>query len=188
MNFKKIICSAIAFAALSATSAQAVETVKVWVVGPHQEQWEHIRKVLKPEGVNIELVRFSDYILPNRSLNDGETDLNSFQTIIFLENANKELGLKLVPIGDTVFCPLGLFWQKHKSPSEFQKGDRIAIPNDPTQGGRALKLLEAAGLIKVNPDKGFLPAVRDITENRLDLQIYEVDAANTAGLLPDVAG
>ena len=64
MNFKKIICSAIAFAALSATSAQAVETVKVGVVGPYQEQWEHIRKVLKPEGVNIELVRFSDYILP----------------------------------------------------------------------------------------------------------------------------
>ena len=183
--FKSIL---LATALVAGSAAQAGETVKVGVVGPHQEQWEHIRDVLAPKGIDIEIVRFADYVLPNRSLNDGETDLNSFQTIIFLKNANKEFGFKLVPIGDTVICPLGLFSKRYKSPSEFKRGDRVAIPNDPTQGGRALKLLEAAGLIKVNPDKGFLPAVRDITENPLDLDIYEVDAANTAGLLPDVAG
>jgi D-methionine transport system substrate-binding protein len=82
---------------------------------------------------------------------------------------------------------LGLYSRRIKSVSEFKTGDRIAIPNDPTNGGRSLKVLESAGLIGVNPDVGYLPSLRDITDNPLNLQFIEVEAAMTASLLPDVA-
>ena len=106
--------------------------------------------------------------------------------------AEENIDLELVKfdlsiIGETIIAPLGLYSNKIKDVSEIKDGDIIAIPNDATNGGRALKLLESAGLIKVDPEAGYTPTKKDITENPLNLDIKEVEAANTASLLPDVA-
>ena len=142
---------------------------------------------LAEENIDLELVKFADYPLPNRALNDGEIDLNSFQHIAYFEDDCKNNGYDLSIIGETIIAPLGLYSNKIKDVSEIKDGYIIAIPNDATNGGRALKLLESAGLIKVDPEAGYTPTKKDITENPLNLDIKEVEAANTASLLPDVA-
>jgi D-methionine transport system substrate-binding protein len=169
------------------TGAEKTAVVKVGIVGEHNEQWEYIVTMLAKEGITIQLVKFGDYIMPNQALADGEIDLNAFQHYAFLNNQIRDKGYKLSPIGDTIIAPLGLYSAKIKSLAELKSGDKIAIPNDPTNGGRSLKVLETAGLIKVDPKAGYVPEVSDITENRLNIQFIQVEAAQTAGLLPDVA-
>lgn len=162
--------------------------VKVGVVGENNEPWKVAAKKLEAENIKLEIVKFADYTLPNVALDSGEIDLNAFQHVAFLENQKKERGFKLTRLADTIIAPLSLFSKKYKSVDEIQDGDTIAIPNDPTNGGRALKVLELAGLITLDPSKGYVPEVRDIKENKKNLKLYEVDAANTPSLLPDVAG
>ncbi len=168
-------------------SENKLTEVKIGLVGEHDVEWKLIAKNLEKENIKLTLVKFSDYSIPNRALNDGEVDLNSFQTRTYLNTDSKANGYKLTSIGDTIICPLGAYSQKIKNLSELKDGDLIAIPNDPSNGGRALKLLESAGLIKLDPSKGYLPGVRDIVENHKHLKLYEVDAGNTPSLLPDVA-
>ena len=174
----------------SGSSDNATDTtayVKIGVVGENNEQWEYIAEKLKEEGIDIELVKFADYSLPNQALADGEIELNAFQHYAFLENQSKESGFDLTAIGETIIAPLGLYSKKVTDVAQIKENDKIAIPSDATNGGRALKLLEAAGLLTVNPAAGYLPTVADITSNPLNLEIYEVEAANTPSLLPDVA-
>lgn len=161
--------------------------VKIGVVGENNEQWDYISTQLKEENIEIELVKFADYSLPNQALADGEIDLNAFQHYAFLENQIKETGFELTAIGESIIAPLGLYSKKVTDVSQIKENDKIAIPSDATNGGRALKLLEAAGLLSVDPAAGYLPTVGDITSNPLNLEIYEVEAANTPSLLPDVA-
>ena len=175
------------FATGSRDRGTNAQVIKVGVVGEHNEQWEHLVTMLAKEGIAIELVKFGDYVMPNQALADGDIDLNAFQHYAFLENQVRDRGYRLSAIGDTIIAPLGLYSTRIRSISELRNGDRIAIPNDATNGGRSLKILETAGLIKVDPSKGFLPEVADITENRLNIQFIEVEASQTAGLLPDVA-
>ena len=163
------------------------QVVKVGVVGENNEQWKPIIDKFAKEGIAIQIVVFGDYTMPNQALADGDIDLNSFQHYAFLNNQIRDKGYKLTPIADTFIAPLGLYSRKVKSLSELRNGDRIAIPSDATNGGRSLKVLESAGLIKVDPAKGYVPEVADIVENRLNLQFVQVEAAQTAGLLPDVA-
>jgi D-methionine transport system substrate-binding protein len=188
MNIGKI-SSIIAAALIAAVplAASADTTVKVGTVSEHNEAWDLVAKKLAPQGIKLEVVKFNEGFLPNRALQDGDLDLNAFQTAIFLENSNKEFGYKLVSIADTIISPLGLYSNKIKDVKELKEGDKIAVPSDATQLGRGLKLLEAAGLIKVDPKKGFLPMPRDITDNPLKLEIVQVDAPNTPKVLPDVA-
>lgn len=167
-------------------SQPAPVVVKVGVVGENNEQWEVIKEKLAKENITLELVKFSDYVLPNQALAEGEIDLNAFQHYAYLNNEIKTKQYKITAIGNTIIAPLGLYSQKVKSVSEIKAGDKIAIPNDVVNGGRALKVLEAAGLIKVNPDTGYSPTVNDITENPLKLEFVEVEAAQTPKLLPDV--
>ena len=175
-------------AAADTTAASGEKTViKLGVVGDNNEQWQPVIEKLAEENIDLELVKFADYPLPNRALNDGEIDLNSFQHIAYFEDDCKNNGYDLSIIGETIIAPLGLYSNKIKDVSEIKDGDIIAIPNDATNGGRALKLLESAGLIKVDPEAGYTPTKKDITENPLNLDIKEVEAANTASLLPDVA-
>ncbi|MEA4919926.1 MAG: MetQ/NlpA family ABC transporter substrate-binding protein [Clostridiaceae bacterium] len=161
--------------------------VKLGVVGEANEAWQPVIEKLAKEDITLEIVSFSDYTLPNQALDDGDIDLNSFQHYAFLNNDIEKNGYKLTAIGETVIAPLGLYSQKIKDISEIKNGDSIAIPSDTTNGGRALKLLESAGLIKVDPAAGYTPFVTDITENPLKLEFVEVEASLTPGLLPDVA-
>ena len=175
------------FAAPGSDKAAANKVIKVGVVGENNEMWKPVIASLAKEGITVQIVVFGDYTIPNQALADGDIDLNSFQHYAFLNNQIKNKGYKLTPIGDTFIAPLGLYSKKIKSINELKNGDMIAIPSDATNGGRSLKVLEAAGLIKVNPAKGFVPEVADITENRLNIKFMQVEAAQTAGLLPDVA-
>ena len=195
-NFLKISVLAIlfgllvlapAFSAGNRARARDPNVVKVGVVGEHNQQWEYLANMLAKEGITVQLIKFGDYIMPNQALADGDIDLNAFQHYAFLNNQIRERGFRITPIGDTIIAPLGLYSRRISSVSEFRNGDRIAIPNDPTNGGRALKLLETAGLIKVDPSVGYVPEVADITENRLGLQFVQLEAAQTARILPDVA-
>jgi D-methionine transport system substrate-binding protein len=176
-----------AFAGGGRDRARDPNVVRVGIVGEHNQQWEHLVTMLAREGITIQLIRFGDYIMPNQALADGDIDLNAFQHYAFLNNQIRERGFRLSPIGDTIIAPLGLYSRRYNSISEFRQGDRIAIPSDPTNGGRSLKLLETAGLIRVDPGVGYMPVVADITENRLGLQFFHIEAANTARMLPDVA-
>ncbi|MET1240486.1 MetQ/NlpA family ABC transporter substrate-binding protein, partial [Enterococcus faecalis] len=162
------------------------ETVKLGVVGTKNDEWESVKDRLKKKNIDLQLVEFTDYTQPNAALAEKEIDLNAFQHQIFLDNYNKEHGTKLVSIGNTVNAPLGIYANKLKDITKIKDGGEIAIPNDPTNGGRALILLQTAGLIKVDPAKQQLPTVSDITENKRQLKITELDATQTARALQDV--
>lgn len=161
--------------------------IKLGVVGENNEQWDPVIEKLAEDNIKLELIKFADYSLPNRALNDGEIDLNAFQHYAYLNKDVESNGYKIEAIGETLVAPLGVFSNKIKDLSELKDGDTIAIPNDATNGGRALKVLEAAGVIKVDPEAGYTPTLNDITENPKNIKFEEVEAANTASLLPDVA-
>lgn len=183
--------------AAQTTQAQAEETqaqdsaeptvIKLGVVGENNEQWEPVIESLAKENITLELVKFADYSLPNQALADGEIDLNAFQHYAYLNNEIQDKGLDLTVIGETIIAPLGLYSDKIQDVSELKDGDKIAIPSDATNGGRSLKVLETAGVIKVDPAAGYTPTLADITENPLNIEFIEVEAANTPSLLPDVA-
>lgn len=188
------ILAAVALAGLvlagcSSGSAKSdkTEKVKLGVVGANNEVWESVKDRLKDEDIDLEIIEFSDYTQPNAALAEKEIDLNSFQHQIFLDNYNTEHKTELVSIGNTVSAPLGIYSEKIKDVKELEDGAEIAIPNDTTNGGRALLLLQSAGLIEVDPAKQQTPTVNDITENKLNLKITELDAAQTARALQDVA-
>lgn len=175
--------------AASADASGDPTIVKVGVVGAYNFQWDKVNELLAPENIQVELVNFSDYAAPNRALNDGEIDLNSFQHKAFLANDIKQKGYDLTAIGDTVIAPLAIYNNKDKisSVADIKDGDKIAIPSDLTNGGRALKLLEAAGLIECDPSKGAIPTKLDITKYNVKIEILEAESGTLANLLPDCA-
>lgn len=167
--------------------ADKVEKVKIGVVSESAiEIWKDVAKRLKDQNIDLEVVEFTDYNQPNIALENGDIDLNAFQHVAFLEDFNKNNDADLTPIGFTFVSPLGIYSEKIKDIKELKDGDSIAIPNDVTNGGRALLLLQALDLIKLDT-KAASPTVNDITENTKNIQIKELDAAQTARSLQDVA-
>lgn len=166
----------------------AGEKVILGVVGDAGAQtWEYVaEKALDQEGIEIEVVLLTDYNQPNIALANGSLDLNSFQHVAFLENWNEANDEDLVHIGFTLVTPMGLYSDKLESVEEIPDGAQIAIPNDPTNGGRALLALQIAGLIEVDEAAGVLPEVSDITSNPKNIEIIPLDAAQIARILPDV--
>lgn len=159
-------------------------TVKVGITGDNDPALKKVAQIVKKEGINLKVVEFSDYSQPNTALAQGEIDMNDFQTFTFQSDWNKKHKTNIVSIGTTVIAPMSLFSKKITSLNQLKKGDKIAIPNDVTNEGRALQLLESAGLIKLNGAK--IPNLRDITENKKGLKISSLDAGQTAKSLDDV--
>ena len=171
------------------STADANEPVKVTlgVVGEVNEPWDYVIEELKEkENIEVELVKFTDYTTPNNALAEGEIDLSSFQTEIFMDNYNRDHGTELTTIGYTVMAPLGLYSEKITSINELKDGDTIAIPNDVSNEGRALILLQTAGLIKLDTTAGLVPTTEDVVENRLNLQFQTLESNQTARALQDV--
>ena len=169
------------------TTEDGKTIVKVGVVGEYNAQWDTVNELLADDGIEVELVKFTDYAAPNRALNDGEIDLNAFQHKAFLANDVQQNGNEIEAIGDTIIAPLSIYNNKDKisSVEEIKDGDIIAIPSDLTNGGRALKLLEKAGLIECDPAKGYVPTQADITKYNVQIEILEAESATLANLLPD---
>ena len=188
MKFRFALLAAAAIAVSSAAFADPT-VVKVGVVGAYNAQWDTVNEILKKDNIEVKLVKYSDYATPNRALNDGDIDLNAFQHKAFLKNDIARNGYKIEAIGDTLITPLCVFNNKDriKSMSDIKDGDVIAIPSDLTNGGRALKVLESAGLIKVDPAKGYTPTKADITEYVKKIKIREAESGIHARILPDVS-
>lgn len=161
--------------------------VKVGVCGSTNDQWDTVNELLAKDNIKCEIVEFSAYNLPNEALNNGELDMNAFQHIKYFNGEVEAQGYELAILGNTIIAPLSIYSQNIKSLSDLKEGDKIAVPNDPTNEGRCFKILESAGLLTVDPNAGYSPELKDITSNPLNLQFVEVEAAMTASSLPDVA-
>lgn len=173
--------------ATSDAAANEPIQVKVAVVGEINEPWDYVVEQLKEkENIKVELVKYTDYATPNKSLADGDVDLNAFQTEIFMDSFNEDTGSDLTTLGYTVIAPLGIYSLTYTDVADIPDGATVGIPNDPTNNGRALRLLQTAGLITVDPDTGLTPQVDDITDNPKNLQITELDSSQTARALQDL--
>lgn len=164
------------------------EKVTVGIVpGPAEDVWEVVVEKAAADGIEVDLVLFNDYVQPNIALADGSINLNAFQHVAFLENWNQANDEELTPIGFTFVSPMGAYSEKISSLDDLKEGDTVAIPNDPTNGGRAILGLEIAGVIEVDDAAGYLPTLDDITENPKNIKFEELDAAQLSLVLPDVA-
>ena len=142
--------------------------------------------ILSEQGITLEIVEFTDYVRPNLALQDGDLDANFFQHVPYLESFNEDAGTDLVSLAGIHIEPLGVFSEKLASLDELPARASIAIPNDATNGGRALLLLQEAGLISLDPAAGITPTVFDITANERQLRFVELEAAQLVRSLPDV--
>ena len=136
--------------------------------------------------VNIKIVEFNDYILPNAALDAGDLDANFYQHIPFLEEQIKNRCYELTPIAKTILLPIGLYSEKHDSLDKLGEKMNIGIPNDPTNGGRALLLLEKSGMITLKPGTGHTPTLRDIVDNPMKLKFIELEAPQLPLALTDL--
>lgn len=164
--------------------------VKTYVVGVASDQqkeiWEKVSDSLKADKIKIDVKLFSGYTEENPALVDGSLDLNSFQHVAYLNNYNKENKKDLTYIGYTLISPFGLYSEKLKDPKDLKDGDTVAIPNDPTNGGRALQALEALDIIKLKKDAPDSPEVKDIESYKTKIEIKPIQADQLVATLPDV--
>lgn len=154
--------------------------------GLHEQIMEKVKEVAAKDGLEIEIKAFSDFQMPNVALVEGEIDANSYQTIPFLETYKREHNADLTAVGETVINPMGMYSHKVKDVSEIKEGDKIGLPNDPTNSDRALRLFQSAGLIKLKEGIEGEASVLDIVENPLNLEFIELDAAQIAKQLDDL--
>lgn len=167
--------------------ADNTKTIKLGLTGViYEEIWNPIKEKLAEEGINLELVQFSDFAIPNEALNFGEIDINAFQHHAYFNNDVQKNGYDITAIADTFVIAMNLYSEKIDSVDELKDGDIIAIPNDASNGGRALKLLESAGIITLKEDAGTNPEVSDIETYNVDIEIEEVAAADAPSIIPDV--
>lgn len=171
----------------SASGSGEKEVVKVGVNGSGVPIWEYMKEKAAKEGIEIEVVEFADYVRPNQALADGDIDLNAFQTISYFDSFVEEHNLDLVPIGSTIIAPMGIYSEKYKSVEDLPKGSKVAVPQEATNLGRALLLLEEAGLIQLKEGFDQSQGLEAIKENPKNLEFTPVVAAQTPRVLPDVA-
>ena len=173
--------------ALSGIATAQEKPLKVGVTGgPHAQIFEVVKKVAERDGLKIQIVEFSDYVQPNAALASGDLDLNSYQHLPYLQQQIKDRGYKFASAGYTVTFPMGIYSKKVKSLKDLADGARIGVPNDPTNGGRGLLLLQSQGLLKLRADAGLKATPLDITENPRKLKIVELDAAQLPRALGDL--
>ena len=168
--------------------AADVQKVRIGVSSTAEEViWQPVIDKFKEKNVAIELVVFTDYTQPNAALANKEIELNAFQHHKYLNNEIKKHGYEITAIGNTMLSALNLYSKNIHDIKDIKPGDKIAVPNDTVNFGRALSVLQAAGLIRLKSTAGSTPELNDIEENIAKIEIVQVDASQTASLLPDVA-
>ena len=185
---KKILTLILLVALLAAGSIPAAaQTLKVGATPrPHAEILNLVKSDLSEVGINLEVIEFTDYVQPNLALAEGDLDANYFQHIPYLENFSKDHRLDLTYTAKVHIEPMGAYSDKLQKAEDINQGAHIAIPNDTVNGGRALLLLEAQGLIELDPAAGITATVLDIVSNPLRLKFSELEAAQLPRVLPDV--
>lgn len=184
---KKLLLSVAALALSFSSNAAETLTIGATPV-PHVEILEVVKPDLKSQGIDLKIVEFNDYVQPNTSVSDKLLDLNFFQHRPYLDSFIKDHGSDLVEVGGIHIEPIGFYSHKIKDLKDLKKGATIAIPNDPTNGGRALLLLQTAGLITLEDPKSISATPLDIKENKLNLNIKELEAPQLPRSLDDVDG
>lgn len=182
---KKLLLSVAALALSFSSNAAETLTIGATPV-PHVEILEIVKPDLKAQGIDLKIVEFNDYVQPNTSVSDKLLDLNFFQHRPYLDSFIKDHGSDLVEVGGIHIEPIGFYSHKLKDIKDLKKGATIAIPNDPTNGGRALLLLQTAGLITLEDPKAISATPLDIKENKLNLNIKELEAPQLPRSLDDV--
>ncbi|EUJ33765.1 ABC transporter substrate-binding protein [Listeria floridensis FSL S10-1187] len=168
-------------------AALSKEDIVIGVTGgPHQQIAEKVKKLAEKDGIHITLKTFDDYNTPNTALNDGDISANNYQTIPFLEAQEKDKGYKFAIAFKTVAFPMGIYSEQLKSIKDLKKGDKIAVPNDPSNEYRGLKLFEAAGVLKLKDGVEEKATKKDVAENPLDLEIIELEASQIPAQLKEV--
>jgi D-methionine transport system substrate-binding protein len=175
------------FSASAQDIGSASRPIRIGVTsGVHAQVLERVRDVVAKQGLIVKITEFGDFIQPNAALAAGDIDANTYQHKPFLDNQIRDRGYKFAPVGRTVLTAMAVFSRKAKTIADVPQGARVAIPNDPTNGGRALLLLAQAGLFKLKPGVDFRATVADITDNPKRVRIVELDAAQIARSLDDV--
>ena len=163
------------------------ETIRVGVTaGPHAEILDVVKKVGAERGLDIKVVEFTDYVIPNQALALKDLEANSFQHEPYLKNQISKTGWKIVKVATTIASPQGVYSQKYKTLAEVPEGARVAIANDPSNGARGLMILALHGVIKLKDPSNVASTVADITDNPKKLKFVELDAAQLPRALADV--
>lgn len=190
MQKRTLLQSTLALALVATLSSPLLaqdKPIKVGVTaGPHAQIFEQVKKIAEKDGLKIQIVEFSDYVQPNAALAAGDLDANSYQHKPYLDQQVKDRGYKLVSVAYTVNYPIGLYSKKVKSLTELKEGAKFGIPNDPTNGGRVLLVLQDKGLIKLRPEAGLKATPLDVIDNPKKLKFVELDAAQLARSLDDL--
>ena len=186
MSLKKLAFAALLSLAALPAAAQT-QTIRIGVTpGPHAQILEAVKPLAAQKGLDIKLIEFSDYVVPNAALAAGDIEANSFQNQPYLDNQKADRGFKLETAALTVNFPIGVYSKKHKSFEALPNGATVSIPNDPTNGGRALLVLQDKGLIKLKDNVGYKPTPLDITDNPKKIKFVEIEAAQAPRVLDDV--
>ena len=180
---KKLIA---AVAALAAFSVQADSLSVAATAVPHAEILEFVKPTLAKEGVELNIKVFTDYVQPNVQVAEKRLDANFFQHQPYLDEFNKSRGTELVSVAGVHVEPFGAYSSKHKTLNELPQGANVVIPNDATNGGRALLLLQKAGVITLKPEAGILATPKDIVENPKAIKVRELEAATLPRVLTQV--
>lgn len=160
--------------------------VKLGLTGViYEDIWNPIKEKLAGEGIDLQYVQFSDFSLPNAALDAGEIDINAFQHHSYFNNDTEKNGYDLTAIGDTFIIAMNIYSDQIQSIDELKDGDTVAIPDDASNGGRALKVLESAGIIEIDPNAGANPTVSDITNYKVQVDITELGASTIPSVIPD---
>lgn len=190
MNKRSLLQSALTLALAAGFAPGALaqdKPLKIGVTaGPHAQIFEQVKKVAEKDGLKIQVIEFSDYVQPNAALSAGDLDANAYQHKPYLDAQVKDRGYKIVSVGYTVNFPMGLYSKKVKSLAELKDGARFGLPNDPTNGGRALLLLQDNGLIKLKDGAGLKATPLDVVSNPKKLKFVELDAAQLPRSLDDL--
>ncbi|HNZ89837.1 MAG TPA: MetQ/NlpA family ABC transporter substrate-binding protein [Acidovorax sp.] len=190
MNKRSLLQSALALALAAGFTTGTLaqdKPLKIGVTaGPHAQIFEQVKKVAEKDGLKIQVIEFSDYVQPNAALAAGDLDANAYQHKPYLDAQVKDRGYKIVPAGYTVNFPIGLYSKKVKKLEDLKEGAKFGIPNDPTNGGRVLLVLQDKGLIKLKEGAGLKATPLDVVGNPKKLKFVELDAAQLARSLDDL--
>jgi D-methionine transport system substrate-binding protein len=163
------------------------KALRVGIMSAEDEDvWAVVAEQAKQKGLDVKLVVFNDYTQPNEALENGDLDANAFQHKPYLDNQIKTRGYHIVPVGFTAVWPIGLYSRKHHTVADLPAGAVIGVPNDPSNEGRALRVLESQGLIKLKPEAGILATSQDITDNPRKLVVKELDAGIVGRSIDDL--
>ncbi|MDA8454657.1 MetQ/NlpA family ABC transporter substrate-binding protein [Acidovorax sp. GBBC 3334] len=190
LSRRRLIAAAAAAASLGVASrspAFAADKLRIGVVpGAYADSVNVAAKEARAQGLQVEVIEFTDWTTPNVALNAGDIDINYFQHQPFLSNAIKKQGFKLASAGTGILANVGLYSLRHKKVEDVPTGGKVGIANDPVNQGRGLLLLQKVGLIQLKPGVGYLGTLNDIAENPKKLTFVEVEGPQLVRITPDV--